>query len=303
MPDLVILGLVLACASGALLTMPKELAERVGADGVGMAARYRSISLLAVVAAACLLRGLFPEPAVRDEASYLAVLTLGYGHLGGAAWFSLGRLRAPAGVSLPLLALFATTSVATLFGFWSWLANDGMAYLAPHLLWIFFALFAVSTWHVIENDAALARSYRIGLQLSGLGRRVGGHFVALAATAVVTGLGFRLFRSPSPWLSFGDFFTLVVLYHLVGWLVFFADRARRLEGQDRRRLLARLGLVHLPPAALAGLLLAWTPPGLAGLRELVFGPGVYSFFALLHVLQTAWIRVPESRGREVRHAG
>jgi hypothetical protein len=114
---------------------------------------------------------------------------------------------------------------------------------------------------------------------------------------------FRLFRSPSPWLSFGDFFTLVVLYHLVGWLVFFADRAMRLEGQDRRRLLARLGLVHLPPAALAGLLLAWTPPGLAGLRELVFSPGVYSFFALLHVLQTAWIRVPESRGCEVRHAG
>ncbi|GAG34313.1 unnamed protein product [marine sediment metagenome] len=63
-------------------------------------------------------------------------------------------------------------------------------------------------------------------------------------------------------------------------------------------MLARLALVHLPPAALAGFLMAWAPPALSGVREVVFGPGVYSFFALLHVLQTAWVR-----GREESHVG
>jgi len=298
LPDLAFLGLVLACASLALLAVPEGCAARLGDGGIAMAARYRGVSLLAVAGFGCLLRGLFPEPAARDEASYLAVLTVGYGHLGGAAWFSLRRLRVPAGVSPPLLSLFAISSVATLFAVWSWLANDGMAYLSPHVLWIFFALFAVSTWHVIENDIALARAYRGGLHIPGLSRRAGAHLAALVATAASTGLAVHLLHSPSPWLSFGDYFTMVVLYHLVGWLVFFADRAMRLEGRDRRRLLARLALVHLPPATLAGLLMAWTPPGLAGLRELVFSPGVYSFFALLHVLQTVWVR-----GREQRHAG
>ena len=319
MPELVILGLVLAVASLALLAMPARLLPGAegsipgaegsipgaegsipGAEAGGavLAARYRVVSLVAVAAFGCLLRGLVPESAARDGASYLAVITVGYGHLGGAAYFSLGRLRRPAGVSLPLLALFAVGSVATLFAAWSWLANAGMAFLSPYLLWIFFSLFAVSTWHVIENDLALARAYRSGLRLGGLSRRAGDQLASLAATAAITGLGIHLVHSPSRWLSFGDLFTLVVLYHLVGWLVFFADRARRLGGRDRQQLLARLALVHLPPAALAGLLMSWAPPGLTGLREIVFGPGVYSFFALLHVLQTAWVR-----GCEERHAG
>jgi hypothetical protein len=297
-PELAINGLLLAFASLALLALPERSLLGSGAGGAALAARYRGVTLLVVAAFGCLLRGLFPDSAARDEASYLVVLSVGYGHLGGAAWFSLGRLRAPAGVSRPLLVLFSLTSVATLFAAWSWLANEGMAYLSPHLLWIFFALFAVSTWHVFENDVALARAYRGELRLAGLSRRAGDHFVSLAATAAVTGLGVHLAHSPSRWLSFGDFFTMIVLYHLVGWLVFFVDRARRLEGRGRRQLLARLALVHLPPAAFAGLLLAWAPPGVAGLRELVFGPGVYSFFALLHVLQTAWVR-----GCEARHGG
>jgi len=297
-PDLAIIALVPVCTSLALLVLPGNLAVGSRASGFVMAARYRGVSLLAVAAFGCLLRGFFPESNARDEASYLVVLTLGYGHLGGAAWFSLGRLRAQAGASLPLLALFALTSVATLFAAWSWLANEGMSYLAPYFLWIFFGLFAVSTWHVIENDIALARSYSRGLRIPGRSRHPGDRLVALTVTATLTGLGVYLVRSPLPWLSFGDFFSALVLYHLLGWLVFFADRARRLEALDRRRLLARLGLAHLPPAALAGLLMAWTPLGLVGLREMVLSPGVYSFFALLHVLQTAWVR-----GREVRHAG
>jgi len=74
---------------------------------------------------------------------------------------------------------------------------------------------------------------------------------------------------------------VATLFHLVGWLVFLIARGASL---------AHLFVLHAPPAALCLALLAWPGEVAAPLREWVFSPAIYLFWATLHVAQTALAR-------------
>jgi hypothetical protein len=118
--------------------------------------RYRAAA--AGVVAACLgaLRALFPDASQREEMQYLLVLPVGYGHLLGALVSSRRRLSHFAlQDERALFAVFVGTSVLTAFAAYAWaLGVLGPVFLLP--------LFAVFTWHTLENDLALGRSCAAG---------------------------------------------------------------------------------------------------------------------------------------------
>ncbi len=90
------------------------------------------------------------------------------------------------------------------------------------------------------------------------------------------------------WLSFGDFFFIVMLYHFVSWLILFADRARA-NPSESWVLWRRLLVVHLPPILVSGVLLL-PHPLLVQLRFLIFVPVIYLFWSLAHITQTVILR-------------
>ena len=289
-------------------------------------------------------RVLFPDPQIRAENQYLFVITLGYGHLIGAAAFSLRRMAdlVPSGVSRRLFSAFVAVSVANLFALYAWLSNISTAFFLP--------LLAVSMWHIVENDLALGSAYAERLALGALPRSLERHLASFGITAVLLAAGQAILTpaeygpalAASPfaragsapmriaaaacglalfatrrrrglrialagasvvlpadvarWISFGDFFSAVTLYHLVQFLVFFADRARALPDTAARRQHAlRLGSVHLPPAALCVALLLLPGERLAALRYAIFSPAIYLFWSVLHVGQTLATRGIERR--------
>ncbi|MEN8184243.1 MAG: hypothetical protein ABFS46_17085 [Myxococcota bacterium] len=102
------------------------------------------------------------------------------------------------------------------------------------------------------------------------------------------------------WLGLADLFVLVTLHHLLAWLFFAVRRAERLARQGRRqaarKLWIRLLLAHgLSLGVCAGLVLV-PAPALDPARALVLAPGVYLFWSVLHVAQTAL-----TRGLEAPH--
>jgi hypothetical protein len=262
-------------------------------DGAGVTA-VRRLAGVAVAVGLCLaaLRALFPAPEVREPASYAFVLTLGYGHLlgglvGGRRAFA-AALPAPLGTRSGLVLLAASTPLLLL--------GYRAALLAwPPVLWL---LLAVSTWHVCENECALAgaRGGRLG--------RVRGSWreqllpvlttgsVLLAAASVLpqperAALAPFAAALPGPaerGIAFSDVFTGVTLFHLLSWLAVTLPRAPRLV----------LG-VHVAGAAVCGAILA--SPGELALRarEVVFSPGLYLFWSALHVVQTALGRSARAR--------
>jgi hypothetical protein len=304
-----------------------------------MARRNRLLTASLVASFLLATRALWPNPQVRAEHQYLLVITLGYGHLIGAAVFSHRRLRnlVPTGVSPRLFWAFVATTVADLFALYAWLSNVSILFFLP--------LLAVSLWHIVENDLALGRSDGEGLALGALLRRLDARLAALGATALLLALGQSLLgpgemgpalagsavarfgNAPARigaavcgvalagmgrrrstgialagaslclpggaarGLSFGDFFSAVTLYHLIQFLVLFADRARAMaDPAARRRLATRLAWVHLPPAILC-IALVLEPDGrLATLRYAVFSPAIYLFWSVLHVGQTLAVR-------------
>jgi hypothetical protein len=288
---------------------------------------------------------LWPDPQARVERQYLFVITLGYGHLIGAAVFSRQRLARlmPAGVSSRLFELFVVASVLDLFALYAWLSNVSLAFFLP--------LLAVSLWHIVENDLALGRAYGERLALDGLPRSPDHHLAAFGMTALLLAFGQSMLALASyapepaglplvamgnltariagaacgvalvarrqrrlglalaaasvvlpaglsrfPGFGFGDFFSSVTLYHLVQFLVFFADRACTLrQHAARRRLWRRIAWVHLSPALLCAALLL--PPGdhFGALRYAIFSPQIYLFWSVLHVAQTIAARGIERR--------
>jgi hypothetical protein len=106
----------------------------------------------------------------------------------------------------------------------------------------------------------------------------------------------------SGWLGLADIFVVVTLHHLLTWLLLALDRLRWLARQRGRAaaapLLRWLLLTHVPPMLLCGALAAVSAPALDPLRTLLIAPGVYLFWSVLHVGQTAW-----ARGLEARSAG
>jgi hypothetical protein len=214
------------------------------------------------------------EAEARSYGQYLFVITLGYGHLLGAA---LGARRG-ARVS-PLTRAFVAATIATGFAL----------YVEGVTAWpgLAFALLALSVWHFTENDVAMARALRTGAAFEPLRRDGRAQLLPIAvATAIVAA---ALVASPEPG-PLGDLFSAATLFHLVGWLVFLIARGAR-----PLRLLA----LHAPPFVLCGLLLAWRSDAAQELREWVFSPAIYLYWASLHVVHTIVLRRSSGRAGPV----
>jgi hypothetical protein len=226
---------------------------------------FRLITLGVVVAFLALTHAAIPGAEERAWCQYRFVIALGYGHLIGAALGSRGPGRAS-----PLALGFAGATLACGFA----LYLEGVA-AWPGLA---FALLALSVWHFTENDVALARALAAGTAPGLLPRRTREHALPIVAAAAVVGAALAV--SPDAGLL-GDLFSAATLFHLVGWLVFLVAR-----GASRARLLA----LHVPPLALCAWLSGSPVEAFAALREWAFSPGVYLFWASLHVAHTAFAR-------------
>ena len=227
--------------------------------------RFRLITTAVVAVLLVASHAALPDVRERAFAQYAFVITLGYGHLLGAAlgvrWHRERSLLGGA---------FGVVTIATLFAVyvealaaWSWLGLP---------------LLALSVWHFTENDVALAEALRTGCAVGPLPRDAKTHGVALAAAALVVACAVA--ASPDEGLL-ADLFCASVLFHLVGWLVFLIAR-----GASLSHLLA----LHAPLAALCAALLAWPGAAAAPLREFVFSSPIYLFWATLHVVDSALAR-------------
>lgn len=223
--------------------------------------RFRLVTL-SVVAAFLVVSHLACEEAeARSYGQYLFVITLGYGHLLGAA---LGARRAAR--ASPLTRAFVATTIASGFAL----------YVEGVTAWpgLAFTLLALSVWHFTENDVAMAGALRRGTALRPLPRNGRAQLLPLAVAAAIVAAALAV--SPDSGLL-GDLFSAATLFHLVGWLVFLSAR-----GASPLRLLA----VHAPAFVLCGLLLAWPSNAARELREWVFSPAIYLYWASLHVAHT-----------------
>jgi hypothetical protein len=133
--------------------------------------RNRVLSAGAVALYLVGARAALPDEGARGALHYAVVATLGYGHLLGAVW--TGR-RSRRGA---LRAAFGGVAVANLF----------LAYVLGAARWpgVVLPLLAVSAWHAVENDGALAQAYRAGGRLGPLPRDRGAQLVSLGGTLIV----------------------------------------------------------------------------------------------------------------------
>jgi hypothetical protein len=290
---------------------------RAGAGSRG-AWGNRATSLGLVVAFLVGTHAWIPDAELRAGVQYLCVVTLGYGHLLGAVALRRARPGAPARERRLIDAFWVATAL-TGFAAYAWTLARLPASILP--------LLAVSVWHTVENDLAIGRAYANGLRVGAMPRSPRYHAVALAVTGLVVllgtgteswrelaaGLGWTAAGETSAWIPSGptdsafsvgrldlpDLFVLVTLHHLLSWLGLVRDRVRDLhrEGHTReaRALRGQLLLVHLAPAAGCALLLAFPAARRESLHLLVFGPAVYLYWSVLHVVQTSWRRGIEAR--------
>lgn len=208
----------------------------------------------------------FPAGGARAHAQVLFVTTLGYGHLIGAA-VRPRRLNGGAGRLARSLALVT-------------IATGLVLYTAAVSTWpalVYFWL-ALSVWHIVENDAAMAGALRAGRSLAPLARSARAQAVSLGLAATI---GLAAFAVSHDTGLFADLFSAVTLYHLIGWLVFL--RARGTSA-------ARLAALHAPAFALAGLLVVGPAGAEPLLRDWVFSPALYLYWSSLHVAHTIWLR-------------
>ena len=222
--------------------------------------RLRRTSLAVVAGFLVLTHLVFREAEARASAQYLLVTTLGYGHLLGSLLGSRREARSS------LLAR-ACAAVAISLGY--------VLYREAVLAWpgLAVALLALSVWHFTENDLALAAALRTDARPGPLELGVRAQALPVAAAAAIVAAA-RL-ASPDPGLL-GDLFAATTLFHLVGWLAFLVAR-----GASPWRLLA----LHTPAFALGGFACA-SPAAAPWLREWLFSPPLYLYWASLHVAHT-----------------
>jgi membrane protease YdiL (CAAX protease family) len=260
-----------------------------------LAWRNRLGSLAVAAAGVVAAHALVPAGAARARGLYIAVATVGYGHLLGAA--RIGRRRGARRRRLLPLVLGAA-STATLLAAWVWLLERAPALALGPLL-------VLSAWHTTENDLALDAAYAGGLRMPGLPRTPGRQAVVLVATAVLCtvfaltdGAGEvlpGLQASPRPGgPPFADVFALFGFYHLASWGLLLGDRRRSLAAAGRRvaarQLVRRVAAVHAVAAVPCAAALLLPGAGAAVARAWLFAPGLYLFWSALHVLQTAAAR-------------
>ena len=227
--------------------------------------RFRAVTLGFVAAFLVASHLAVRQAEARSHAQYLFVITLGYGHLLGAALGARRRARAS-----PLGGSFVVVTIVVGFA----LYREGVD-AWPGLA---FPLLALSVWHFTENDVAMARALRTGAALGPLPWSRRAH-----AAPLVVALGIvaaALAAAPEPGLL-GDLFAAATLFHLVGWLLFLIAR-----GTSAWRLFA----LHVPAFALSGGLLAASPDAVPWLREWLTSPAVYLYWASLHVVDTLLLR-------------
>lgn len=253
--------------------------------------RNRLQSITAVGLLLGLAHALWPDPGERSAWIYRGVTTFGYGHLIGAAWFGRRRFGAlrPQGIRPALWRAFVLTTIAVSLGVYA-----SSLELAPGLVLFFFG---VSVWHIAENDFALGDAYRGKGRLPAISRPSKGHSKALGVAFVVglAGLATPEFgwtaRLGVAWSgpSLSDLFAVVTGYHLISWVRFIIDRTLWVDDGLARRLRRDLAVVHVLPVA-ACLMLLGMGGRATSAEALVFGPGIYLFWSVLHVLQTAAAR-------------
>jgi len=226
--------------------------------------RYRLVTTGLVGLVLVASHAALPAGPDRARAQYALVLTLGYGHLLGAA---LGTRR---GDRSRLANAFGLTTIALLFVLYAAVVAGRPALALP--------LLALSAWHTTENDLAIAHALRSRTRLGRLPRDGRTQGVALAVALAVSAAAIAASRDEG---ALGDVFSAATLFHLLGWLVF-----RMARGASIARLLA----VHALPAALGIGALALPGAAAASLREWLFSPAIYLFFATLHVVHTTFTR-------------
>jgi hypothetical protein len=248
-------------------------------------ARIRAISIVLVLAFLAVTHLLESDEGSRAQWQYRLVIALGWGHL----LAPLGRRRGGGGRACQAWLLGVCLT--------SWLFALYAALLAR---WpgVVVAALAISTWHTVENDRALGRIAPHALALPPLSRRLRDHLLPLCATVCVGLLALGT-RDGSTLLTLGGDASWVRLASLLpgqpllSWLLLAVARLRGAQREGRagaaslrRRLLA----THLPSMALCAALAVVGCPVLDPLRTLMLAPGVYLFWSLLHVGQTAWLR-------------
>lgn len=254
------------------------------------ALRNRLTTVLLVASVLALARALWPEGSERTAALYVVVLTLGYGHLFGAALLGRGnRGLRPRGVSASLRFFVWIVAVGTVLA-----ASFAMLEL-PTASLLFFAspLLVISIWHTVENDAAVVAAYERGFRLGPVARET--RLRTLGITGLVAA-GAALLAADEA--TFAEVFAVSTLYHVFQWLVFLFDRiAARGDRATKAAILRGVAWSHLPTALVCAALLLWRSslPPLA--FELVFSPALYLFWSSLHVVHTALAR--SERGEAV----
>jgi hypothetical protein len=229
-------------------------------------AQPRLVALLAVAAFLAVTHAAWPDAHERAAAQYHFVLTLGYGHLIGAALPALRRTLARG--ALACAALLSTA--ATAFSLYA----AAVAAWPPLVL----ALVALSVWHIAENDLAMGRALGSGTPLPPLAFGGRGQAGALAIAALVLAAAALALSDEG---RFGDLFSAATLHHLVGWLAFLIARGASLR---------RLAAVHAPAALGCLALLAGPEEATAPLRAIAFSPALYLFWSALHVVHSAFVR-------------
>jgi hypothetical protein len=259
--------------------------------------RNRLISIALVGSVLAAVQAVAGDRDQKREWQYLIALGMAYGHLVGAALFSARRQRPS---PLPrigrlLIGSFSAVSLLVLLGLYA-SALHVERLRAPLLL----AMLVVSLWHIVENDFALGRAYRGGMQLGGIRLErsttpwIVGSLLVISTIGLSTPSGAELSRFlfgrtlfPSVSMLLDDFVVFIVFYHAVSWIVFLLDRARRLgrPGEIARRV-RNLTWLHLGPLAPLLVLFVWFPPIYLG----VAAPGLYLFFSVLHTIHTGSLR-------------
>ncbi|MCP5056084.1 MAG: hypothetical protein GY937_05080 [bacterium] len=239
-----------------------------------------------------LAHAVWPDPGERSAWIYRCVTTFGYGHLIGAAWFGRRHFRALRHRTIPpgLWRGFVLTTLGASLGVYAWSLE-----LVPGLILFFFG---ISVWHVVENDLALGDAYRDRGRLPNLSHRPRGHLKVLCVTSVIAfaGLATPEFGFAAllgiAWSgpSLSDLFAAVTGYHLISWVRFIVDRMRWVDDGSARRFRRDLAAVHVLPIA-ACLMLLGMGDRATSAEALVFGPGIYLFWSVLHVIQTAAARM------------
>ena len=225
-----------------------------------LAWRNRFVSLTCVGIYLSLMHALVDDAVLREKINYGVVITLGYGHLVGAAFFS--RKRMADKLIGPTRFIAAHLEPIGLdFNRWSpslkhrvsslcFVAFVSLLYISYLALLNYFPeawlpMLAVSVWHSLENNQCLEETYRANLRLPALTNKAPDHLLSLGASSCVMSWSLGLIQP--------DWSTVSLALRVLGLL----SGAALMTG-DKRTLVEKwlgvllIGASSLPPDWLFG---------------------------------------------------